>query len=60
MQIQADFVVVKGNGQSLLGRNSAEALKLLCMGPEQSAVLSIIEEYLAGDIRDKMSSVGNF
>ena len=53
IQIRADFVVVEGNGQSLLGRNSAEALKLLRVGPERPAVFSIIEENSAGDIRDK-------
>ena len=53
VQIRADFVVVEGNGQSLLGRSSAEALKLLRVGPERPAVLSIVEENSAGDIKDK-------
>ena len=53
IKIRADFVVVEGNGQSLLGRNSVKALKLLRLGPECPAVFSIIEENSAGDIRDK-------
>ena len=34
--VKADFVVVEGDGRTLLGRETAEALNLLRVGPFQA------------------------
>ena len=48
---KADFVVVKGDGRTLLGRETAEVLSLLRIGPLQAN--SVGGGQLDGDIREK-------
>ena len=48
---QADFVVIKGDGHTLLGRETAEILELLHVGPLQAN--SVVSEHSEGDIRGK-------
>lgn len=47
----ADFVVVKGDGRTLLGRGTAEALSLLHIGPFQAN--NVVSGQLESDIREK-------
>ena len=46
---QADFVVIEGDGRTLLGRETAEMLRLLHVGPLQ--VNSVVSEHSEDDIR---------
>ena len=46
----ADFVVVKGNGRTLLGRKTAEVLSLLRVGPSQAN--SVTSGQLESDIQE--------
>ena len=48
---KADFVMVKGNGRTLLGRKTAEVLSLLRIGPFQAN--SVGDGQLEGDIKEK-------
>ena len=48
---QADFVVIKGDGRTLLGPETAEILDLLHVGPLQAN--SVVSEHSEGDIRGK-------
>ena len=48
---QAEFVVIKGGGHTLLGRETAEILELLHVGPLQAN--SVVSEHSEGDIRGK-------
>ena len=50
----ADFVVVKGNGRTLLGRGTAEELGVLHIGPFQANNLS---RWVECDIRERYSSL---
>ena len=50
----ADFVVVKGNGRTLLGRGTAEKVRVLHIGPFQANNLSGQAEC---DIRERYSSL---
>ena len=47
-ECQADFVVVKGDGRTLLGRETAETLALLHVGPLQAT--SVLCEHSEDDI----------
>ena len=47
----ADFVVVKGNGRTLLGRETAEVLSLLRVGPSQAN--SVTSGQLESDIQER-------
>ena len=48
---KADFVVVKGDGRTLLGRETAEVLSLLRIGPLQANCVA--SGQMNGDIREK-------
>ena len=48
---QADFVVVKSDGRTLLGRKTAEVLSLLHVGPLQAN--SVVCEHSEDDIRQR-------
>lgn len=48
---RADFVVVKGNGRTLLGRETAEVLSLLRVGPSQAN--SVTSGQLESDIQER-------
>ena len=50
-ECQADFVVIKSDGRTLLGRKTAEVLSLLHVGPLQSN--SVICEHSEDDIRQR-------
>ena len=39
----AEFVVVKGKGQTLLSRSTAEKMNLLCVGPVQVNEVTDVE-----------------
>ena len=49
-QVTATFVVIKGNGRSFLGKETAEVLKILKVGPDSD---SNIHHITLGDIKDE-------
>ncbi|KAL9974552.1 hypothetical protein ACROYT_G011601 [Oculina patagonica] len=51
VRCRTDFVVVKGNGRTLLGRETAELLSLLRVGPSQAN--SVTSGQLESDIRER-------
>lgn len=51
VRCRADFVVVKGNGRTLLGRETAEVLSLLRVGPSQAN--SVPSGQLESDIQER-------
>ena len=53
---RADFVVVKGDGCTLLGRGTAMDLDILCVGPVQA---NSVSRGLDGDIRGRYSALFN-
>ena len=51
VRCRADFVEVKGNGRTLLGRETAEILSRLRVGPSQAN--NVTSRQLESDIRDR-------
>ena len=49
-----DFVVVKGNGRTLMGRETAEKLGILHIGPMQANTVSGLQDC---DIRERYSGL---
>ena len=56
--VEADFVVINGDGRTLLCRDTAEKLNLLRIGPTHS-VNSVELETTDQDIRDKYKELFN-
>ena len=56
--VEADFVVINGDGRTLLCRDTAEKLNLLHIGPTHS-VNSVELETTDQDIRDKYKELFN-